>query len=329
MAGGIDWNDISLNSNGGTELMCKRLESAFPKEFLDNFQIIPSRVGNLDETKIRVLWAHDLPIDAQHLRDGGWRKFHKIVFVSHWQKEWYVRDFQIPYSRVAVLQNAILPIDKVEKPSTEDSINLIYHTTPHRGLDILYTVVNKLAEEYPNIKLDVYSSFKIYGWEQRDEQFQELFDRISNHANMNYYGFVPNDKIREALQQAHIFAYPNTWMETSCLAMMEAMSAGCHGVHPDFGALPETTANWTFMYPFDEDKGRHAAIFYAALKAQIKMLNSEGQKLKIDGMKNYVDVFHNWELRKGQWKYMLETLLDENPNRGIEEPTQELVFRSI
>src|SRR6185437_14321377 len=103
----IDWNEISAKSSGGTELMARRLEAALTPDLMENFQIIPSRVRELDESKIRILWCHDLPADpeSQHLRNEGWRKFHKIVFVSHWQKEWYVREFQIPYSRVTVLQN--------------------------------------------------------------------------------------------------------------------------------------------------------------------------------------------------------------------------------
>jgi len=328
--GGIDWNSISAKSFGGTELMCRRIETSMPKDLLKNFQIIPSRVRELDETKIRILILNDLPHDpeSQHLKDGGWRKFHKLVFVSYWQREWYVREFQVPFSRTVVLQNAIIPIEVAAKPDPKKQINLIYHTTPHRGLDILYSVVEKLVEKYPTIHLDVYSSFGIYGWKERDEQFKDLFQKITDHKSMTYHGYKPNDEVRTALQKAHIFSYPNTWMETSCLSLMEAMSAKCLCVHSDFGALPETAANWTMMYPFNEDRSVHANVFYNCLSVAIDniLTNDTGQTLKLNGIKDYADLFYNWNIRKIQWENFLKSML--NVPREIETPHETFVYRA-
>jgi len=97
----IDRNEININSKGGTELMLERLEKLLPPESIEDFQIIPSRVRNLDETKYRIYWCHDLPDDpeSQHLAKEGWKKFHKLVFVSYWQRDQYIARFGIPYSK--------------------------------------------------------------------------------------------------------------------------------------------------------------------------------------------------------------------------------------
>jgi len=324
----IQWNEISSNSNGGTELMCRRIEASLPKELLEHFQIIPSRVRDLDESKIRVLYLHDLPEDpeSKHLADGGWKKFHRIVFVSHWQRDWYVRRFNIPYSRTVVIQNAIVPIESKEKP--KDKINIIYHTTPHRGLNILAPVFDKLAEKHDNIHLDVYSSFKIYGWENRDEQFKELFDFIDKHPKMTYHGFKPNDEIRTALQNAHIYGYPNTWMETSCLSLIEAMSAEVLCVHPDYGALPETAANWTLMYPYDEDPQRHAGLFYNVMESAIDTIKEDDEttRIKLKGAKSYCDLYYNWEVKQAQWTAFLSSIKDLP--KEMEKSGQMFVYRA-
>src|SRR5688572_14436849 len=156
---GIDWNEISEKANGGTETMCRLLEKHVPKEILDKYQIVPSRVKHpLDEARHRVFWAHDLPADpeSEHLKDEGYNKFHRLVFVSHWQQQAYLTYYNIPWSKTAVLQNAIEPLEGIEEKPT-DVVKLIYHTTPHRGLNILVPVVEKLAEEYKDkIHLDVY-----------------------------------------------------------------------------------------------------------------------------------------------------------------------------
>ena len=106
----IHWNEISEKSNGGTEQMGRWLESEFDGKMDDMF-IVPSRLRtSLPDDKYRIFWAHDLPNDPESklLDGGGWKKYHKIIFVSHWQKEMYQNQFKIPFSKCVVLQNGIL-----------------------------------------------------------------------------------------------------------------------------------------------------------------------------------------------------------------------------
>jgi hypothetical protein len=143
---------LSQKALGGTELMKYGLLERLPSELLDNFQIFTSRVEEeLDETKIRILWLHDLPGDpaSDHLNNGGWNKFHRLVFVSNWQMQAFIQHYDIPWSKCMVFQNAIVPIDDHEKPT--DKIRLAYWATPHRGLNILIPVFQKLCEKYDNI----------------------------------------------------------------------------------------------------------------------------------------------------------------------------------
>jgi len=321
----IDWNEISTKSFGGTEQMGRRLEKSLDKDLLKNFQIILSRVRDLDEDRVRILYLHDLPNDpeSQHLKDEGWKKFHKIVFVSYWQQEAYINHFEIPHSHTTVIQNAIEPINRLpETPDRpEDQLNIIYHTTPHRGLEILVPVFERLAKKHDNVHLDVYSSFGVYGWKQRDEPYKPVFDKIKAHDHMTYYGYQPNEKVREALLQAHIFAYPSIWPETACLSLIEAMSAGCMCVHSDYGALPETAANWTVMYDFHQDPSAHASRFFSVLDDIVSgwKEHKETINIKLAGQKSYCDLFYNWENRKPKWEMLLKSLVDAP--RKIEQPS--------
>jgi len=311
----IEWNEISEKSFGGTELMGRRLERSIPKDLLKKFQIILSRVRDVDPERVRILWCHDLPNDpeSKHLENEGWKKFHKIVFVSHWQREAYVRRFEIPYSRTCVIHNAIEPITDIPSKTIgkDDTIRFIYSTTPHRGLEILVPVFERLAENY-NVHLDVYSSFGIYGWAKRDEPYKPIFEKIENHPNMKYHGYQPNEVVREALTKSHIFAYCSIWPETSCLALMEAMSAKCICIHSDYAALPETAANWTTMYEYHEDPSAHASRFYSTLKQVIEGVreHSESVDTRLLGQKSYCDLYYNWEIRKEKWMSLLDSLKD-------------------
>lgn len=305
-------NEYNENSKGGTELLIKELEENVNPDLLSQVNIYPSRIrGDIDNSKPTIYWLHDLPEDPEsaHLLNGGWEKFDKLVFVTNWQMQKYIDFFNIPWSKCAVMQNAITRSPQDIKKNG-DTIKLIYHTTPHRGLNILIPVFKKLTEKYDNIELDVYSSLKIYGWEDRDKQFEFLYDQCREHPKINYHGSQPYEVVRKAVDSAHIFAYPNIWQETSCRCLMEAMSAGCMSVHPNFGALSETAAGWTWMYQWNENLQEHASVFYSNLVHAIENYNQEAVQSKLYSQKSYADVFYSWNMRSIQWNGMLESVID-------------------
>lgn len=300
-------DELSANANGGTEMMKRALEKNADENLLKHFYITASRYREHKQELIELYWLHDLPGDpeSEHLKNGGWNKFEKLIFVSNWQFQAYQQYYGLPWYKSIILQNAMEPITP-NKGNPKEKIKLIYCTTPHRGLEILLPVFDQLSQKYDNIELDVFSSFKAYGWEQRDEPYQALFDFAREHPKINYHGYQPNDVVREALSKAHIFAYPSIWLETSCIALMEAMSAGCICVHPNYGALHETAANWTWMYQWCQDKRDHARSFYGVLEAAINDIESEQVQSKLASQKSYADVFYGWKMRTMQWNAFLD-----------------------
>ncbi|MDR3503014.1 MAG: glycosyltransferase family 4 protein [Legionella sp.] len=315
-------HEMAKNAAGGTELIHRKLyDGRIPRELLQEFQIQFSRVSvPPDPTKIRVLVIQDLPGDPasnEALGNGAFEQFHRIVAVSNWQMQAYAAYYSIPYSRFVVLHNAIDPIINHSKPD-DGIVRLIYTSTPHRGLNILAPVFAKLCEKYDNIELDVFSSFKIYGWEQRDEEFRQLFDFLEAHPKIRYHGAKPNEEVREALKRADIFAYPSIWQETSCIALIEAMSAGLLCVHSNLGALAETSSNWTVMYQYQEDINKHASMFYGMLDMAIETMNKNKKLGILDSQKAYMDTFYSWNRRTPEWMGLLTSLLNEP--REVSEP---------
>lgn len=299
-------------ANGGTEMMRKELFSRVDEELLDKFQIICSRVRWIDPKKPTILWLHDTWDDpeSQHLSDAERiKRFDRLVFVSNYQMNTYNMAHGVPYQSSIVLQNAIEPIPAKEKKT--DQVRLIYHTTPHRGLNIVVSAVRELAKQHGDyIHLDVFSSFEAYGWPARDEEFKELFQAIKDHPQMTYHGYQPNETVRAALQDAHVFTYPSVWPETSCIAAIEAMSAECEVVCPNFAALPETTANFAAMYQYSEDITHHANVFANVLNSTIKNRFSDNTLRKLKFQKTYIDNFYNWDLRAAQWTGLLQGMLN-------------------
>lgn len=311
----MEFNELNRRANGGTENIHRALDAKLSPELLEKFQLIPSRVRKLDNRRKWVLVLHDLPSDPEsaHLREKSSRdKFASIVCVSSWQKDMYNLQLGIPLEQITVIQNAIEPIPAHLKPN-DGKIRLIYHTTPHRGLGILVPVFEAIAGRYPELELDVYSSFSIYGWEERDEPYKELFDRCRAHPQINYHGAVPNAEVREALQKADIFAYPSIWPETSCIAAIEALAAGCMVVASSYAALPETCANFAMMYPFAETAQVHANRFAGNLINAIETVKaykgSPSYENRRTFQSQYFNSFYSWEQRIPQWEHHLRTLI--------------------
>ena len=310
---GFAWgnNELDKNAMGGTEMMKYGLYDRLPDNLRDKYQIITSRVREMDG-RPAILWLHDLWNDpeAQHLKDPSSReRFEKLVFVSNFQAYGYHLGLGVPYSESMVLRNAIDPIQLEGNEKSDDVINLIYHTTPHRGLNVLLAAYDKLSEHYKDkLHLDVYSSFEAYGWPQRDEEFKELFDTCREHPHITYHGYKPNDVVREALKKAHIFAYPSIWLETSCIAAIEAMSAGACVVCPNYGALPETTGSFAHMYQFSEDLNEHANRFVKVLNDTIRSMNHDTMAVKLEMQKAWTDSFYCWDYRAAEWQIFLESL---------------------
>ena len=328
---GFEENEVSKNANGGTEISKRSLQSTLPAELLDECQIISSRIRELQENKIRVLTCHDLAEDPElnHLRDANSRnRFHKIVFVSNWQLDEFVTKLGITQDEtISVIENPIKPIELV--PKSKEQINLIYFSTPQRGLEILVPVFEELSKKYDNVHLDVYSSFLIYGWKEMDEQFNPLYDRIKNHPKMTYHGYAPQEQITEALKKAHILAYPCIWKETSCRTLMESMSAGLVCVHPNFGALPETSGGLTSMYQYVDDKNKHAAAFFQNLEHAISVVNEERIQNYLKFVKTFADMRYNIDKISQQWQYMLTDLKNRYPTEDSRKiPGKVFVYKT-
>lgn len=312
--GVLTFNELTKKARGGTELIASRMAESLNPDLLKEFQIIHSRVRDLDPALNKIIVLHDLPADPESakLSDPEFRKqFDKIVCVSDWQLQQYNLIHGLPYSETAVIHNGIYPIEDHVKPNKDEVINLVYHTTPHRGLGILVPVFEQLIKLHPYLRLHVFSSFEIYGWKERDKPYEQLFHTCKHHPNITYYGSVSNEEIREKLKEMHIFAYPSIWPETSCLAAIEAMSAKCLVVAPNYAALPDTCGRWAKMYQWNEDPQKHAEIFFHTLHNVILSYKQNDYSGYLQAQKMYYDLFYNFTYIKESWDNLMRNILGE------------------
>ena len=298
---------VSFNDSfGGSENQLRLLLKYLPDESFKNINLILNNANHdlIEKDKINILWMHHFvnQKEAQNLSSKDFvQKLDYIVFNSNWNSENHIYQFKIPKNKSVVIKNAIEKIDFEEKP--KDKINLIYHTTPWRGLALLLKVFKNL--NLKNVELNVCSSTIIYGKKFDSvlgKTYESIFNECKNTKNVNYFGFLDNKKIIQMLKKMHIFSHPSIWPETSCVAAIESMAAGCEVVTTNLGALSETCSSFGTFVNFDRNFDNLEKKYGKVLLNSIKNFwsNENQDKLKLQSKR--INATYSWNVRSVEWK---------------------------
>ena len=294
------------DSFGGSESQLRLLLKHLPDKSFKDINLILNNTNYdlLEKDKINVLWMHHL-VNQKEAKNLGSKDFINkldwIVYNSNWNLEQHIKYFQVPQNKSVVIRNAIEKISFVEKPT--DKMSLIYHTTPWRGLKILLKVFKSLNME--NVELNVCSSTIIYGKKFDSllgKTYEGLFNECKNTKNVNYLGYVENIKIIEILKKMHIFTHPSIWPETSCVAAIEAMAAGCQVVSTNLGALYETCSPFATFVNFDRNFDNLEKKYAKTLSESVLNFWSDENQNKLRLQTETINATYSWDVRSIEWK---------------------------
>ena len=299
---------------GGTELQFEFLQKYVDSKILDQVQIctsVPEKIP-LHPTKVNILWqknSYDQPNLAPWFSDStNHDKYDWYVFNSHWSYEKFRTYFKLPTEKCVVIKNGV---EKIEPVATtyqkEKEIKIIHQNTPWRGLNILLGAMQLVKN--PLITLDVYSSTEVYGkdfYEQNDKYYKTLYEQADLLPNVNYIGYKSNEYIREHLKDYRMYAYPSTFEETSCISLLECMSAGLYCITTDLGALFETGAEFPIYIPYTDNYKLLATKFAAAIEAAAESLESETVNEHLKFQIKYTNKYYNWNKQGIAWTRFLQ-----------------------
>ena len=296
---------INQDSFGGSENQLRLLLKYLPDENFKDINLILNNTSHdfIEKDKINVLWMHHF-VNQEEAKNLGSKEYINkldfIVFNSNWNFEKFQYQFKIPESKSIVIKNAIENIAPSKKPT--DKISLIYHTTPWRGLVHLLKIFKNLNLQ--NVELNICSSTIIYGKKFDSilgKQYENIFRECKNTKNVNYLGFVENNKIINLLKSMHIYAFPSVWPETSCISAIEAMAAGCEIVSSNLGALYETCAPFGTFVTFDRNFENFEKKYQKVLEKSIKNFWSEENQKKIKLQQEVINLTYSWSTRSKEW----------------------------
>ncbi len=311
---------------GGTEKCYIRLAEYY--QFPDNVFVshLPEEIKKSDKP-YKILWAHHAYDQPMFLNFDHDIVTH-IVSPSEWNKEQFIKYHNVPESKITVIPVGIYDIFNFSPNKTK---TMIYTSIPYKGLKLLETIIPRIHEKHPDTKFKIFSSMSLYGDDLLDP-YIDNYQKLKTYPNVEYSKAVPQEELVSHYQESAFFIHPNTWEETFCQSMCEAMRCGCYPIVTSIGALREVAGErnasvvqmegrpTTTGYEVTEDFINNFTFACCeALDIFDKQRSFYDQVSK--HISNYIIQKYNWKDISIQWKTFIHNITGEKITMTTENNT--------
>lgn len=321
--------DASVDRASGTRsfpLPCVQGRIHFPVDLLQNprdvvvlknglFEAAPVLRAHLPETVPLWLWsghAPDQPAMTTLERPEVVRAVDRFIFLSDWQREESLRAFvHLRPEASTVLRHAVAPCfeglfsspESFRAETASGASEIAYTSTPFRGLDVLLDVWPEVIAAHPAARLRVHSGMELYGVRPEKDPHAALYTRAAKLPGVERPGPLGQRELAAALRGYGLLAYPNTFPETGCIAVMEALAAGTRVVTTALGALPETSRGHARLIDVQRSYREH---FARALIEEMSRFETEEAWAERWAQVEDMNRTHTWLRRAREWGEALE-----------------------
>jgi glycosyltransferase involved in cell wall biosynthesis len=192
--------------------------------------------------KIKCVWSQD-DMNEYDLQIACNQKYIRsnidlFFVVSNHSKNSISQAF--PEKEFVLLRNGYNKV--LANPSGNRKPIAIYTSTPFRGLDVLANIWRDIyANTNKNPELRIFSGMGLY--RQDDKPFLDLYHKLKSLPNVKVNPPVSQVQLYKELQQSQVMLYPNHFLETSCMSVLEALANGVWTITTNLGALGEQVHN--------------------------------------------------------------------------------------
>lgn len=223
----------------------------------------------------------------------------KYIFVSEWQRDRFIKEYNISKTKSMIMRNGIgkpfekyldMPTDKIERSTT-------YCSIPWRGLELLHPIFRIIHQKYSDATLDIFSGMNIYRMEDKNEQ-TNVYDEFKKLDGVSHSYGIGQNELANKLYNIEYLTYPNTFPETSCITVLQAMACGCLIVTSDLGALKETMNGMNRYVKLDLtniDVNKYVQDFVIALDALMN-LSENNKELLRQANRDYIKKNYTWSV---------------------------------
>ena len=252
-----------------------------------------------------VSWLHLTPDQSAMAPLAAMTPFiDRAVFVSATQRA------MVRYGGAsAVIGNGIAPVFENIFATAQDlrdakENRAAYTSMPYRGLHLLVEAIRRMPGE---TRFDVYSAMQTY--RRPETAFAGLYAQVKKTPRTLYHGAVPQPVLAKALKPAAFLAYPCAFIETYCIAALEAIAAGLKVVSIDLGALRETTLGFADLLPVtaDMEDAEIVARYTLLLEQNVAAFqeNPDDWAAERFAQSGVVNRLCSWRARAMEWENLL------------------------
>jgi len=292
-----------------------QLHLAANKEFMDaiDFDAVialsaPQAAEQLKQiapSAFHVCWLHLLPHEKAMLPLPSMAShIDCAVFVSKTQAGLFHYG-----ARSTVIGNGIAPsfenlFATAEELRRAKRNRAVYTSMPYRGLHLLVEVIHRM---HGTTQFDIYSAMQTY--RESEEGFTKLYERLRAAPRTHYHGALPQSALPGQLKTAAFHSYPCSFVETYCIAALEAIAAGLKVVALDLGALKESTMGFADLMPVTArmEDAEIVARYTARLEDNVAafLANSADWAAERFEQSQTVNRLCSWRARAQEWEQLL------------------------
>ena len=235
------------------------------------------------------------------------------VFVSAYQRDSFSEKWGMGGEVIGNAINPTLARAARTRPTfvdrNEDPV-LFYASAPGRGLDFLLMAFPTIRKSLPNARLKIFSDQAMYQVPPEKDEFSVYYEVARNLPGVDYVGGVSQSDLAEEMLAADIWAYPTTFIETSCIVMMEAGAAGCLLVGANVGALHETSGRFGRLLTVGNSRAGWSGTFARTVVREVGRVRQDPQAYRTftDEQMSWFRQTCDWDRRAEQWTALLEGL---------------------
>jgi len=301
---------------GGTEKCYDRLAEYY--KLPDNVFVshLPQEIIKSDRP-YKILWAHHAYDQPMFLNFDHDTVTH-IVSPSEWNKQQFIKWHNVPESKITVIPVGIYDIFSYSPNKTK---TMIYTSIPYKGLKLLEEIIPRIQKRHPDTKFKIFSSMSLYGDNMLDT-YIDTYQKLKTYPNVEYSRAVPQEQLVPHYQESAFFIHPNTWEETFCQCMGEAMKSGAYPIITNIGALAEvaghgnasvvpmdgnpTTTGYEVTEDFINNFTDACCESLDVFDNQRQLYNEVSKKIS-----NYIVEKYNWKDISSQWKTFIHNITGE------------------
>ena len=284
-----------------------------PREKCDLFVSWRQPKALLDlECPKAILWCHDLnygPEVSKFIQTWASTPGAVVCGVSAWHAEMLKKYYDLP--RADFVPNGVdISLFGDDAPKKEP-FQLVYASSPDRGLDRLVRLWPRLKKREPGLSLKI-----AYGWNNIDkmiamgrQDLAEFKDKLLKMTAMDesiqWLGRLNKQEVANLYRESAVWAYPTSFLEVSCISAMEAMAGGAVPVTSTWGALPETIGDAGLLVPGQPDAAYWQEMWVESL---IGCLTSPQIQWVLRAKARQRAFEFTWDLAYAKWKQVVENL---------------------